>query len=147
YLAARKPAETPAAAPAGETPAAAAPSSETPAAPADAAASEPAANAAANAEPAAASEPAAELAPAAEPDPELIVELPPRNVGGESLKIVAGDKATADRLRMMQKGYVRGEELRTRLEAVEQRELTVRETEVLATTDPLGLIERADANV
>jgi hypothetical protein len=98
----------------GEPPAAAA------AAPAPAAAEEPAAPAPAEGEqpPAAAAEgepPATEE----EPNP-LVVELPGRNPG-ETLPIEVEDQDTADRLRQLANGYMRGEEAREYVAAEAQR--------------------------
>lgn len=138
---ATKPA-APAAAAATETPAAAA--AATPAAPA--AGDTPAATTDTPA--AAATTETTTDTPAAEsqtPTPELVVDLPPRNANGAPLKIAAPDAATADALRRLNNGYMRGEEARTKLAEADAALTRVREVEIMLEADPLGLVERMPA--
>lgn len=59
-------------------------------------------------------------APAAE-----VVSVPGRNPGEPDIEIEVADKETADRLRQMRKGFMRGEEVRAARQEVEQLRATI----------------------
>lgn len=74
-------------------------------------------------------------------DPELVVALPGRREGEDPVEIVVESKEVADRLRQLNNGFARGEEIREREEAVARDQQQIEELEVFIGTDPVGFIE------
>jgi hypothetical protein len=77
-----------------------------------------------------------------EVDPELVVPLPARREGEEALEIVVENKEVAERLRQLQNGFERGEQIREREEIVARDQQQIEELEVFIGTDPVGFIEQ-----
>ncbi len=76
-----------------------------------------------------------------EVDPELVVALPGRREGEESLEIVVENKEVAERLRQLNNGFERGEQIREREEVIARDQQQIEELEVFISTDPVGFIE------
>lgn len=80
----------------------------------------------------------------AESEEELTVELPGRREGDEVYSITVDNPETADRLRQLANGYMRGEQVRQERAALETEVRTYREErehfEDLVATDPVGLL-------
>lgn len=71
-------------------------------------------------------------------DPELVAEVPARFPDEEPVQIVVEDKETADRIRQLARGYMRGNEVREAQQRIAARE---EETEAIRTAmevDPVG---------
>lgn len=100
------------------------------------------------AEPAADGADPAEGQPAAEGDAlaEIEVEIPGRQPG-ETLKLAVTDPELADRLRQLNNGYVRGNELREQARRIEEREASLEEREYLVGSDPLSILGTYDPSV
>jgi len=99
----------------------------------------------------------AEEAPEAEAAPEgeeaaeatgLVVKLPGRRPGDPELEIELSDQETADRLRQMSNGYMRGEEVRQAQEAILQDRQEREQFKDMVRTDPIGfMVENLDPDI
>ncbi len=70
----------------------------------------------------------------------LTVELPTRNKGEEAVAIKVPDKETAEALRHLKNGFMRGEEVRAERRQVEADKAELAYFQELAQVDPVGLV-------
>lgn len=77
----------------------------------------------------------------AETDPAgYVVELPPREAGGEPLQLQVSTQEEADALRRLNNGYARREEVRAMQEQLAQREAAIEAVTLRFTEDPTGFL-------
>jgi hypothetical protein len=73
-------------------------------------------------------------------DPLLTIELPTRNKGEVPVAIKVPDKETAEALRQLKNGFLRGEEVRAQRREVETERAELAYFQELAQVDPIGLV-------
>jgi hypothetical protein len=78
----------------------------------------------------------------------LVVKLPGRRPGDPELEIEVSDQESADRLRQMSNGYMRGEEVRQAQEAILQDRQEREQFKDMVRTDPIGfMVENLDPDI
>lgn len=75
-----------------------------------------------------------------EVDPELVVEIPGRGPDDDPERVAAPDKQTADALRRLRNGYMRGEDFNRKAEALEDQRQELQEFETQLRADPAGTV-------
>lgn len=70
----------------------------------------------------------------------LLVELPGRTQDGQAFQIKAPDRETAERLRQLRNGYMRGEEVRAAQLRVQGEREAIQEIETMLQADPEGFL-------